>query len=100
LRNIDRVMQMEQLTSSLLAETAILRGEEDGDTHVLRLPRPDVSQLLATWEVHTAPDADEYIIRAKPRKETDNAAHDGAGVPADDDAGADAPEVPERQDDR
>jgi len=98
------VMQMEQLTSSLLAETAILCGEEDGDNHVFRIPCPDVSQLLDTWEVHTTPDviADEYVIRARPRKprkeSEDAAAHDGAGVPADNDTGAGATEVPERQD--
>ena len=95
----DAVMQVEQAASSLLAEAAILCGEDEGDAHVLRVPCPDISQLLATWEVHTAPTGDEYIITAKPRKEADNAAHDSTGVPADDDAGAaDTTEVSERQD--
>ena len=97
---VDAAMQMEQAASSLLAEAAVLCGEEVGDSHVLRIPRPDVSQLLETWEVHTAPDADEYVITAKPRKESGDAAaaHDGTGVPAADGTGADAPEVPEHKD--
>ena len=66
------VMQMEQVTSSLLAETAILCGEEDGDAHVLHLPRPNTSEMLRLWGVYTVPTADEYIIRAKPRKEQPN----------------------------
>ena len=94
----DAVMQVEQAASSLLAEAAILCGEDEGDAHVLRLPRPDTAEMLRLWEVHTAPTADEYIIRAKPRKETGHAAHDSAGVPADAGTGADAPEVPEHQD--
>ena len=97
----DAVMQVEQAASSLLAEASILCGEEDGDGYALHLPCPDTAEMLRIWEVHTAPTADgEYIVRATPRKETDNAAHDSAGVPADAGTGADAPEVPERQDDR
>ena len=95
---VDAAMQMEQAASSLLAEAAVLCGDEVGDSHVLRIPRPDSSEMLRIWEVHTAPTADEYIIRATPRKETDNAAHDSAGVPADAGTGADAPEIPEHQD--
>ena len=97
---VDAAMQMEQAASSLLAEAAVLCGEEVGDSHVLRIPRPDVSMLLETWEVHTAPDADEYVITAKPRKESkDAAAHDGTGVPAADGTGAaDTPEVSEHKD--
>ena len=96
----DAVMQVEQAASSLLAEAAILCGEEDGDGYALHLPCPDTAEMLRLWEAHTVPTADgEYIIRAKPRKETDNAAaHDGAGVPADDDAGADTTKVPEHKD--
>ena len=96
----DAVMQVEQAASSLLAEAAILCGEDEGDAHVLRVPRPDTAEMLRLWEVHTAPTAGgEYIIRATPRKETDHAAaHDSTGVPADDDAGADTTKVPERQD--
>ena len=95
----DAVMQVEQAASSLLAEASILCGEEDGDGYALHLPCPDTAEMLRLWEVHTAPTADEYIIRATPRKETDNAAaHDSTGVPAADDAGADAPEVQERKD--
>ena len=95
---VDAAMQMEQAASSLLAEAAILCGEDEGDAHVLRVPRPDTAEMLRLWEVHTAPTADEYIIRATPRKETDHAAHDSTGVSAADDAGANAPEVPERKD--
>ena len=95
---VDAAMQMEQAASALLAEAAVLCGEEIGDSHVLRIPRPDVSHPLEIWEVHTAPDADEYVITAKPRKESeDAAAHDGTGVPAADGTGADT-EVSERQD--
>ena len=96
---IDATMQVEQAASSLLAEASILYGEEDGDGYALHLPCPDTAEMLRIWEVHTAPTADgEYIIRATPRKETDHAAHDSAGVPADAGAAAGAPEVPERKD--
>ena len=96
---MDATMQVEQAASSLLAEASILYGEEDGDGYALHLPCPDTAEMLRLWEIHAVPTADgEYIIRAKPRKETDHAAHDSAGVPADADAAAGAPEVPERKD--
>ena len=96
---MDATMQVEQAASSLLAEASILCGKKDKDGYALHLPCPDTAEMLRLWEIHAVPTADgEYIIRATPRKETDHAAHDSAGVPADAGAAAGAPEVPERKD--
>lgn len=58
--------ELHQAADALMIVTAILAGRKDGDGYTLKLPIPDVKQVLSKYKVHVLRQDGSYSVSAVP----------------------------------